>query len=61
MEVQPAVLLMKGGEIQTGKAAISDILFECHVAQMSLGRWRCRQNENVALCMWVLVRYKGEQ
>lgn len=25
MEIQPAVLLMKGGEIQTGKTAIRDI------------------------------------
>ena len=25
MEVQPAVLLMKGGEIQTGQTAIRDI------------------------------------
>lgn len=32
---------------------------ECHGAQMSLGRWRWRENENVALRMWVLVRCRG--
>jgi hypothetical protein len=53
--------LMRGGEIQTGKTAIRDIsaldvtLHRCHLAGGD------RENENAALCMWVLVRYKGEQ